>query len=548
MAVSRRKILKGALVAAGTLPLFGCEKVTSSATKWLGQDIPAKSGVASSKDIDKDFHLLSRATYGLWPGDLDKLKSMGVTAWLSEQLHPERIDDRSCDLRAQRFETLWLDPGTCFEYKKSVLRDELSRHMLLRAIYSKRQLYEVMVGFWSDHLNIDVGKGDAIYAKAMDDRKAIRPNALGKFRDLIAASATSAAMLIYLDGKENRRPSKNSIPNENYGRELLELHTMGVDGGYTQKDVYEVARCLTGWSIHTPWQRGKVYFEASQHDDGAKLVLGHHIAAGGGEKDLDRVLDIVCTQPATAKHIAKKLVSHLVAEDPPKALVASVAQIFTQTDGDIKAMLTEIFTSKEFDQHRGAKIKRPFHFIASSLRALAADTYAHDGVTEYLNRMGHGPFQYPTPDGYPDKGSHWVSTMLWRWNFALAVSCNSIPDVTTDLPKLATAIGAIAAPDNSDDIKLDTLFAHFVGRKTSPVELSALTDYLASAQTKTNADLPDKFKAAEPNKTKSIVSDKTNTRPSDTTKTGSTDKAGVSAAQKQELVGLILASPAFQRC
>jgi hypothetical protein len=507
MAVSRRKILKGALVAAGALPLFGCEKVTSNATKWLGEDIPSTSGVAHSKDIDKDFHILSRATYGLWPGDLDRAKAMGVTSWLDEQLHPERIDDRACDLRAQRFETLWLDPGTCFEYKKPVLRDELTRHMLVRAIYSKRQLYEVMVGFWSDHLNIDVGKGDAIYAKALDDRKVIRPNALGKFRDLITASATSAAMLIYLDGKENRRPSANSIPNENYARELLELHTMGVDGGYIQRDVYEVARCLTGWRIHTPWQRGKVYFDQTQHDDGAKVVLGRHIAPGGGEKDLDHVLDIVCSHPATARHIAKKLVSHFVAEDPPAALVHNAAETFTQTGGDIKALLTCIFTSKDFDGHKGAKIKRPFHFITSSLRALAADTYAHQGLTEYLNRMGNGPFQYPTPDGYPDKGSHWVSTMLWRWNFALAVCGNSIPDVTTDLPKLATAIGAIAAPDKSDNIDLDNLFAHFVGRKASANELAALTEYLGGAGTTVH-----------------------------------------SAAQKQELVGLILASPAFQRC
>jgi hypothetical protein len=509
MAVSRRKILKGALVAAGTLPLFGCESVTSNAAKWLGEDIPAHSGVAHSKDIDKDFHLLSRATYGLGPGDLDRVKSMGVTSWLNQQLHPECIDDRACDLRAQRFETLWLDPGTCFEYKKPVLRDELTRHMLLRAVYSKRQLYEVMVGFWSDHLNIDVGKGDAIYAKALDDRKVIRPNALGKFRHLIAASATSAAMLIYLDGKENRRPSPKSIPNENYARELLELHTMGVDGGYTQKDVYEVARCLTGWRIHTPWQRGKVYFDKSQHDDGAKVVLGHHIAGGGGEKDLDRVLDIVCTHPATARHIAKKLVTHFVAEDPPAALLDSVAETFTRTGGDTKAMLTSIFTSQQFYEHPGAKIKRPFHFIAGSLRALAADTYAHQGLTEYLNRMGHGPFQYPTPDGYPDKGSHWVSTMLWRWNFALAVCCNSIAEVNIDLPKLATAIGAISDLDHSADINLDNLFAHFVGRRASIEELATLNDYL---------------------------------------KANGPARSLATAAQKQELVGLILASPAFQRC
>ena len=287
MTVSRRQLLKIAALAtasAGSLPLSGCESITSSASKWLGEGIPAKVGVASGAAVDPDFHFLSRATYGLWPGDLDYLKKLGRDKWLNEQLNYSKIDDRACDLRARRFETLWLDPGTCFEYKKPVLRDELVRHMLLRAVYSKRQLYEVMVGFWSDHLNIDVGKGDAIYAKATDDRTVVRAHAFGRFQDLIAASAKSAAMLIYLDGKENRsaaHPTANNIPNENYARELLELHTMGVDGGYTQGDVYEVARCLTGWRIHTPWQRGKVYFEPSEHDDGAKLVLGKTIAVGG---------------------------------------------------------------------------------------------------------------------------------------------------------------------------------------------------------------------------------------------------------------------------
>jgi len=510
MAVSRRKILQGAMVAAGTLPLFGCERATTEMTKWLGEDIPAKSGVAESKNIDRNFHLLSRATYGVRPGDLDHIKSIGVAAWLDQQLHPERIDDRACELRARRFETIHLEPGECFEYKKPILRDELSRHALVRAIYSKRQLYEVMVGFWSDHLNIDINKGDAIYAKARDDRKVIRPNALGKFRDLIAASATSAAMLIYLDGKENRRPTPQSIPNENYGRELLELHTMGVDGGYSQKDVYEVARCLTGWSIHTPWQRGKVYFDPAQHDNGAKTVLGHHIAAGGGEKDLQSVLDIVCAHPSTARHIATKLVRHFVCEQPPKTLVDEVAKTFLSTNGDIKSLLTCLFNSQEFYEHAGEKIKRPFHFIASSLRSLSADTYAHQSLTEYLNRMGQGTFQYPTPDGYPDSGSRWVSTMLWRWNFALGVCCNSVPDVTTDLPKLATAIGAIAAPDKTEKIDIDNLFAHFVGRQATATELDTLKDYLAAS--------------------------------------GSNIGKGASAAQKQELVGLILASPAFQRC
>lgn len=518
MTVSRRDVLKFAALAvasAGTLPLSGCEGITSSASKWLGEGIPSKVGVADGAAVDPDFHFLSRATYGLWPGDLDYLKRVGREKWLSEQLNYEKIDDRACDLRARRFETLWLEPGTCFEYKKPVLRDELVRHMLLRAVYSKRQLYEVMVGFWSDHLNIDVGKGDAIYAKATDDRTVIRRHALGRFQDLIAASAKSAAMLIYLDGKENRsatHPTAKNIPNENYARELLELHTMGVDGGYTQRDVYEVARCLTGWRIHTPWQRGKIYFEPAEHDDGAKVVLGKTIAAGGGERDLDSVLDIVCKHKSTARHIATKMLQHFVSEMPPKAMVASVAAAFETTGGDIRAMLRAIFTDRQFDQFVSGKIKRPFHFIASSLRSLAADTYAHSSLTEYLNRMGHAPFQYPTPDGYPDLSSYWLSTLLWRWNFALSVCDNKVPEVTIQLAELATAVGALAERGENDEtwqgsvsvtgLQLDKMFSHFVGRQPTTLERQTLFEFLALSK-----------KDARP-----------------------------------ELVGLILSSPAFQRC
>ncbi|MBU6452769.1 MAG: DUF1800 family protein [Cyanobacteria bacterium REEB67] len=518
MTVSRRTLLKAAVVAGGTLPLVGCERITSNVTKLLDETIPSEVATACGASVDSDFHLLSRATYGIWPGDLDRIKKQGRLAWLDEQIHPERIDDRACDLRARRFESLWLDPGTCMEFKKPFLRDELTRHALLRAVYSRRQLYEVMVGFWSDHLNIDVGKGDAIYAKPQDDRLVVRAHALGKFRSLIGASAISPAMLIYLDGKENRRPNADSIPNENYARELLELHTLGVDGGYTQKDVYEVARCLTGWSIHSPWQRGVVYFDPGQHDDGAKLVLGEKIAAGGGRRDLETVLDIACNHKSTARHIARKLAGHFVCEDPPPTLIDDLASAFTKSQGDIKTVISTLFTSQEFDQHHGAKIKRPFHFIASSLRSLAVDTYAHKDLTEYLNRLGHGPFQYPTPDGYPDKASYWTSNLLWRWNFALAISGNKVPDVNTDLVALATAVGAIPRTERHDSppaeaktssnkpgykINLDHLYAHFVGRIPDIAERKALAEY--------------------------------------------TDENN-SPVEQQELIGLILSSPAFQRC
>jgi uncharacterized protein (DUF1800 family) len=526
MKLSRRQLLQAAAVLGSAVPLTACERVTSEITQRLGETIPDSVGTAGGAEIDPTFHLLSRAAYGPWPGELDRVKQMGAPAWIEEQLNPAGIDDRICELRARRFETLQLDPGTCYEYKKPVLRDEIMRHTLIRAVYSKRQLFEVMVGFWTDHLNINIDKSDCIYLKPSDDRLVVRKNALGKFRDMIRASATSPAMLVYLDGNENKKDGPNAIPNENYARELLELHTLGVHGGYTQTDVYEVARCLTGWHLRTPWQRATVYMDSTNHDDGEKHVLGHVIPAGGGEKDLERVIDIVCNHPSTAQHLSTKLVRHFVADPPPPALVAKVATTFTATGGDIKETMRTLLTSDEFAAARGTKFKRPIHYICSCLRLLGADTYAHDSLTEYLGRMGQGPFQYPTPDGYPEKTEHWLGTLLWRWNFALAVAANNVPTVTVSLDKLAQSIATGAGNGNQPNRKSleaahivarspdqqktgawhpNILMQHFIGRAATQEELAALTEYIA----RSGGALSDDHKA--------------------------------------ELIGLILASPAFQR-
>jgi uncharacterized protein (DUF1800 family) len=499
MTATRREWMKVAAVAGGALSLapalIGCERVISRVTKDFGQTIPEHVSVAAGSEIDPVFHLLSRASYGVWPGDLDRARAMTAESWIEEQLAPEKIDDALCDLRARRFETLHHEPGTCYEYKKPVLREEITRHTLLRAVYSRRQLFEVVTGFWPDHLNIDLEKGDSIYLKPYDDRIVIRAHALGKFSDLIRASALSPAMLVYLDGKENRKAGPGDIPNENYARELLELHTLGVNGGYTQADVYEVARCLTGWRLRTKWRKGSVYFEAAWHDDGEKTVLGRRIPAGGGERDLDRVIEIVCDHPSTARHIATKLAQKLVSDQPPVALVDRVAKVFTETGGDIKAMLREILHSDEFKASRGSKFKRPFHFIASCLRATGADTHAHKPLIEYLLRMGQGPFQHPTPDGYPDEAAPWLGTLLWRWNFALAIAANQVPSVEVEPQRLITAIGASGPAQ---------LLPHFIGRAGTDAELKALNDYAAGQGIDTNE-------------------------------------------RKAELLGLILASPAFQR-
>ncbi|MEP6925287.1 MAG: DUF1800 domain-containing protein [Pyrinomonadaceae bacterium] len=474
MKIARRTILQSAAFAGLGLSLTGCERLISRVTDEFGQTIPESLSDIKSKEIDPIFHLLSRAAYGSWIGDLDRVRLTGGEAWIEEQLAPETIDDTLCDLRANRFETIHHNPGLCYEYKKPVLREEIIRYTLLRAIYSRRQLFEVMVGFWTDHLNINLEKGDCIYLKPADDRLVIRANAFGKFKDLIRASVTSPAMLVYLDGKENKKSAPEDIPNENYARELLELHTLGVNGGYTQRDVSEIARCLTGWRIGTGWSRGTVYFDPELHDNDEKLVLGQTIPAGLGAGDTDRVVEIVCGHPSTARYIAGKLVRRFVSDEPPDSLVKSVATVFEQTGGEIKAMVRTILASDEFKTARGSKFKPPFRFIVSCLRAVGADTHAHQPLIEYLLRMGQGPFQYPTPDGYPDEANAWLGTFLWRWNFGFALASNQIPSVAVSLDKVAQAVSGATTKLGFDPQRF---LPHFIGRTVSEIELQTLESF-----------------------------------------------------------------------
>lgn len=473
MKTSRRRFVAGLSGAGAMLPLSGCERIWSRTSELFGQTIPPSITTPDGREIDETYHLLSRAAFGPWPGDLDYVRSIGAEAWIEEQLAPDAIDDTACDIRARRFETIHLEPGTCYEFKKPVLREELARHTVLRAIYSKRQLFEVMVHFWTDHLNIYQEKGDCIYLKSADDRTVVRTHALGRFRDLIRASALSPAMLFYLDGKENRKAEPSDVPNENYARELLELHTLGVDGGYTQTDVREIARCLTGWVLRTTWRKGTVAFDPALHDDGEKFVLGHRIPAGGGERDLDHVIDIACDHPSTARFIARKLVRHFVADPPPQAAVDRVAGTFARSNGDIREVVKEVFLCDEFGAARAARIKRPFEFIVSSLRLLGADTHAHASLLEWLGRLGESPFQYPTPDGYPDEPEHWMGTLLWRWNFAFAVALGAVDTVAVDLPRLFASAG-IGTPERFDSARL---FAYLVGRSPTDVERRTLVEF-----------------------------------------------------------------------
>ncbi|MCB1225803.1 MAG: DUF1800 domain-containing protein [Verrucomicrobiales bacterium] len=549
MKTSRRQWIRSTSLGAGAVSLTGCQRIISQLTASFGQSVPEALEPPSSSAIDPDFHLLSRAAFGPWPGDLARLKAMGRAAWIEEQLHPEGISDSLCDLRARRFESLSFSPGDAYEFKKDVLRDELTRHTLLRAVYSKRQLFEVMVEFWTDHLNIDLEKGDCIYLKPSDDREVIRRHALGKFRDLIRASATSPAMLIYLDGASNKvRRHHEDVPNENYARELLELHTLGVDGGYTQQDVVEVARAFTGWSVLPPGfdeRRGRArsdaamrlgfvthdngfLFRADAHDAESKVVLGTKLAAGRGLEDGRDVLGLLARHPSTAHHIATKFARRFVADEPSPELVDTLAQAFTASGGDTRALIRCLVAQPEFWRQRGAKIKSPFELAASTIRATGVSVTRARGVLDWIERMGQPLYAAPAPTGFGDTAEAWVSAgaLLSRMHFAVAFASGGIVGVT------APALDMPADLDRSD------LLAHTLDQLLGGRATADLAEGLA-------AD------AADPGFAARITAADTSSFPAD----GEDDAAAPerrpptasSLPPSVQIAAVVLGSPEFQR-
>ncbi len=471
MSTTRRRFLQAASTGGAVAGIAGFSLISKALTPLLSGPDDGLSAFQppEAAEIDDVTHVLNRLTFGPRPGQRTEILQLGTKAWIDRQLQPESIDDAWAEARTRHFEALDVRPlGELLEYNAKELLDQLTRAKILRAAHSRRQLQEVMVDFWSDHFNIDPSKGDSKWLKPADDKKVIRAHALGKFRDLVKASALSPSMLWYLDGRVNRRASDKETPNENYGRELLELHTLGVDGGYTQTDVMEVARCLTGWTVRARdkarFAVGKVEFRRSLHDDGTKTVLGVKIPAGLGEGDLERVLDIVCHHPSTARYLAEKLCRRFIADDPPSSAVNAVAAAFTESAGDIRRTLATLFEREEFMTARGGKVKRPFHFVVSTLRATAARSDAGPALQNYLLRMGHAPFQYPTPDGYPEEAQPWMATLLWRWKFALDFAQQQLKGTRCSPDKLTKSAGSMAG-----------LAAHFLGRQPAPEESAALT-------------------------------------------------------------------------
>ncbi len=659
--------------------------------------MPAEAQRKSSARLSEDqriLHALNRLGFGARPGDVERVKAIGLENYINQQLNPEKINDTVAQERVKDLETLNMTTAELYEkfpqpgqllrqlerrgelpaglasaranrntpgqdqmpnaggemssemskpngdsantpnnrpvqnnrpgdapnprdnqeyrqalreyYRQNGLQQpqrimaELHASRILRAVYSERQLQEVLVDFWTNHFNVFAGKGADRWLLISYDRDTIRPNAMGKFSDLLTATAKSPAMLFYLDnfqsvspnaqtafgpgqrrqrdralglmmeGRANprdREMNRNVPPpnpqrqrrgiNENYARELMELHTLGVDGGYSQKDVQEIARCFTGWTIHAPrgggaaagallGQRmrrepGTFFFNPRVHDEGEKVVLGHKIPAGGGIKDGLMVLDILANHPSTAKFITTKLARYFVADNPSPALVDRAAAAFTKSKGDIRETLRAIVTSPEFNSPEAyrAKIKRPFELTISAIRSLGAETNGGPQLHQWIARMGEPLYGYQTPNGYSDLAESWVNTggLLERMNFGLALASNRIPGTRVNLDRFLANTGERQSLDKAQT--MDRFLGLIVAGEISPKTRETLLKQLEETVVMSPAPKPVSQMPSDNNGGEMM-----NQRPR---------RQQLARAEANindpvtKIVGLILGSPEFQR-
>ena len=489
---------------------------------------PIQDGAAA--DTTRALHLLRRATYGVRPQDLAAALDLGPEAWVERQLSPERINDAGLEERLASFPAAEMTVSELYVAyppprvvrarlgnPDSLSRDEMRRMRrelgiqspnrilfdlagakLVRAVDSERQLEEVMADFWFNHFNVFFAKGPDRWLIGDYEREAIRPYVFGEFEDMLIATASHPAMLVYLDNWQSQVPDSlnprgaqqqrarsrfrnmsarerqvvlrmRGVPeeqitrieeemkrqtgrerglNENYARELLELHTLGVDGGYTQEDVIEVARAFTGWTMQLPGRgggmerrdrgggsaaAGEFVFRAEWHDPGEKTVLGRSLAAGRGIEDGLDVLRMLAVHPSTARHVAAKLARAFVADDPPPALVDELAAVFLETRGDLREVTRALFTSERFydPANIGAKLKTPFELVASALRVTGAEFGPSRGLAEQLRALDQIPYMSSPPTGYPAESEEWASgaALLQRMNLGLAMATGGIQNV-----------------------------------------------------------------------------------------------------------------------
>ncbi|HXC18105.1 MAG TPA: DUF1800 domain-containing protein [Holophagaceae bacterium] len=509
----------------------------------MAQAIPASPLPARAKAA----HLLDRLSFGPRPGEVEALSKGGdaaLSAWLKSQLDPAPQPQLDAWI-AKEFPTQAMsiaqlqtefprpaavakqqglkrdDPAfkqeakdlVPFEKRPQRIEEEQAGQKLVRAIESRDQLQEVLADFWFNHFNVDESKGLDRWFITGYERDAIRPHVFGKFRDMLGAVAWHPAMLFYLDNwlsvKDGfqlpRQENKKAGLNENYGRELMELHTLGVDGGYTQPDVTQVARCFTGWSIQDPQKEASAVFRPRTHDDGPKVVMGVAVTAGGRE-DGERVLDMLASSPVTARHLASLLCRRFIADDPPATAVDRVAKAYLRTNGDLRTVYEALFTSPEFwsKAAMGAKVKTPFEFVVSSVRALDGHVDDPLPIARTVARMGEPLYHCQPPTGYKDTADAWVSTgaLVERLRFGVALAKRQVPGVVwPDLPPQAS---------NDPSTVIDALSPRLI-----PAGLSAGTkEALLKAASATPLAYPDGEK-----------------RPVD----------------QAQLVGFLLGSPEFQR-
>jgi uncharacterized protein (DUF1800 family) len=466
-------------------------------------DLARPAGIRELTADEQVKQALARFTFGVRPGDVARVESIGLDRWLGQQLSPGGIPDPVTDsllallpvetrsqsdladayppqdlfLRSVRRAhgladnapyTMTPDDSARFKTlndQGNRLGQQVLTAKLIRDATSERQLLEVMTDFWENHFSVYAGKMPTRFTLASYDRDVIRAHALGKFRDLLGAVAHSPAMLFYLDnwdsqsdaahqtlGELDRLAKARTLQqaeqirqaamrrkqglNENYARELMELHTLGVDGGYSQHDVQEVARALTGWTIQDPRMGGAFVFRPEWHDADSKYVLDHVLKPRRGEEDGEEVLDILARHPSTARFIATKLARRFVSDNPPPLLVARLAERFRETDGDIREVMAALVTSPELYSRQAyrAKVKTPFELVVSTMRAMEARPDTAPRGAQLPAQLGQAMFGRLTPDGWPDAGSAWLNSgaIIQRINFGMAAVTGRVPGVALD--------------------------------------------------------------------------------------------------------------------
>jgi hypothetical protein len=422
-----------------------------------------------------ELNLLRRITNGITLDEINTVYAFGYNGYLEQQLNPAQIDDWSCDSRLVGYTTLGLPTPQLYALDSGLVQTQLIEATILRAIYSKRQLLERMVEFWTDHFNTDINTVGIL--KTADVRDVLRANALETFPQMLVAQAKSPAMINRLNNQQNSR----TAPNQNYAREVMELHTMGVTGGYTQQDIVEVARCFTGWryiTSSTDPNRGTFTFNTSSsvRDTGTKIVLGNTIpgvAGSAGINDGLTVLRILGEHPSTHRFLATKLLRWFISYDPTEAQITEIAEVIRQTGGDIRSVLRRVL-SYGYITWTTPLYKRPFHYIISGLRAMNAHMTRYDSLRyTWLSGMGQIPFNWNPPNGYPHSFDFWGTLVLPRWNFAFSLGVpGNVGGATIDMT-------ALLAGANTAQTVANRLDALLMGGKMRAADKAALVTYLS---------------------------------------------------------------------